>query len=86
MSVQPKVTNLQVCQAASITKLGLQFTLDILVSISGQPEKVCFRAMERAADNGLIEYGVSLRSAWITDKGKDLLTANHPPSPPGPPR
>lgn len=29
---------------------------------TGEPEKVCIRAMERAADRGLIDYGVSLQT------------------------
>jgi len=46
---------------------------DYLHDWTGQPEKVCYRAMERAEENGLLEYGVSLRTAWLTDKGKALL-------------
>lgn len=40
---------------------------------TGQPMKVCFRAMERAERRGLIDYGVSLRTGWLTDAGKKLL-------------
>ena len=43
---------------------------------TGQPEKVCYRAMERADSRGYLEYGVSLRTAWLTDKGKALLASN----------
>lgn len=46
---------------------------EILKEWTGQPEKVCERAMERAERRGLIEYGVSLRSGWLTEKGKALL-------------
>lgn len=46
---------------------------DLLMKMTGQPEKVCYRAMERAEERGLIEYGVSLRSGWLTEKGKELL-------------
>jgi hypothetical protein len=45
-----------------------------LAASTGQCEKVCYRAMERACDHGLIEYGVSLRSGWLTDAGKALCT------------
>jgi len=48
---------------------------EILEAETGQPEKVCYRAMERADRRGLLEYGVSLRTAWLTDKGKALLLA-----------
>ena len=35
--------------------------------------KVCYRAMERAANRGFIDYGMSLRTGWLTDKGKELI-------------
>lgn len=44
----------------------------LLVIQTGEPEKVCEAAMERAADHGLIEYGVSLRSGWLTEAGRAL--------------
>jgi len=37
------------------------------------PIKVIYAAMERADMNGLIEYGVSLRSGWLTDVGHRML-------------
>jgi len=40
---------------------------EILSRQTGECEKVCFRAMERAAKRGLIEYGVSLRTAWVVE-------------------
>lgn len=40
---------------------------------TGEPEKVCFRCMERVLEKDYIEYGVSLRTAWLTDKGKKLI-------------
>jgi len=46
---------------------------ELLAQWTGQPEKVCYRAMERAATHGLIEWGVSLRTGWLTDKGKSLI-------------
>lgn len=45
-----------------------------LLSIwTGQSEKVCWSAMVRADKHGLLQVGVSLRTAWLTDKGKELL-------------
>lgn len=35
--------------------------------------KVCYAAMERACKRNLIEYGVSLRTGWLTDKGRELI-------------
>jgi len=49
------------------------FALDILIAMTSAPEKVAYAAMERAYERGLIECGVSLRSGWLTDKGKHLL-------------
>lgn len=47
--------------------------ISILMSETGQPEKVCYAAMERAADRDYIDYGVSVRWAWPTDKGYTLV-------------
>lgn len=49
------------------------FADELLAARTGQPRKVCERAMERAVRRGLIEYGVSLRTAWPTPKGMALL-------------
>ena len=49
---------------------------DILQRTTGQPEKVCERAMERAYGRGLIECGMWLRGGWLTAKGTALLTSN----------
>lgn len=51
-----------------------EWPYEILSRETGQCEKVCYRAVERAHSRKLIEYGVSLRTAWITEKGKELLT------------
>lgn len=50
-----------------------RFPYEILCEQTGEPEKVCYRAMERACDNGYLDYGVSLRTSWLTEKGKQLL-------------
>lgn len=49
-------------------------SLDYLVQATGAPEKVASAAMERASGRCLIDWGVSLRTAWATPKGKALLT------------
>lgn len=46
---------------------------ELLVLWSGEPWKVCYRACERAARRGLVDYGVSLRSGWLTEKGQEVL-------------
>jgi len=37
------------------------------------PDKVVIRRMERLCDKGLLDYGVSLRTAWVTDLGKEQI-------------
>lgn len=49
------------------------YPYDRLCAVLGCPEKVAYSAMERAADRGLIEYGVSLRTGWPTEKGIALF-------------
>jgi len=51
----------------------MKWPYEILQEVTGQPEKVCYKAMERADDRGLIDYGVSLRTGWITEEGMKLL-------------
>lgn len=50
------------------------YPYELLIERTGQCGKVCYRAMERAASRGFIDYGVSLRSGWPTDKGLHKLT------------
>lgn len=71
MSVK-HISDLQVVQAYIHAKISGVWPEDTLAQVTGQPLKVCYRAMERAYRRGLIEYGVSLRSGWLTDKGKEL--------------
>jgi hypothetical protein len=49
------------------------FPYEALAAETGQAEKVCYRAMERAYDRGLIECGVSLRTGWLTPAGRALV-------------
>jgi hypothetical protein len=49
----------------------------IIMEETGAPEKVVYAAMEREERKGYLEYGVSLRTAWLTDKGKDFLHKNN---------
>lgn len=70
------ISDFQVCMAHILAK-EMKFEkwpYEMLSDWTGEPEKVCYRAMERACDKGLIEYGVSLRTGWPTDKGMALLT------------
>lgn len=71
------ISDYQVLKAYEESKrhgLFKKFPYDILMERTGACEKVCYRAMERAYDRDLIEYGVSLRSGWITEKGYTLMS------------
>ena len=46
---------------------------ELLSAWTKQPQKVCYRAIERAHRRGLITYGVSLRTGWLTEAGRALL-------------
>lgn len=54
------------------------FPYEALAQATGECEKVCYRAMERADKHGLLEYGVSLRTAWLTAAGRELLDVPKP--------
>lgn len=69
------ITDAEVCQAVSDCREDgwKNWAYKLLSERTGQPEKVCYRAMERAAKRGLVDYGVSLRTGWLTDAGKKLI-------------
>lgn len=67
------VTDIMVLKAYSIPREEGKFPYDHLMESTGECFKVCYRAMERAERNGLLECGVSLRTGWITVKGLEFL-------------
>lgn len=81
------ITDLQVLVAVDHAKqlrgVGNEVWPDILLAeTTEQPYKVCFRCLERAIERGYLEYGTSVRSAWITDKGHLLLNEQPNTGPP----
>jgi hypothetical protein len=58
-------------------RMGKKFPYDFLMEMSNQPFKVCYKCMERASNRDLIDYGVSLRTGWITEKGMELLNGDN---------
>jgi hypothetical protein len=73
------VTDLMVCRAVVVFRgNGMQGPdpYEILATQTNESIKVCYRAMERAHKRGLIEYGVSLRTAWLTDAGTNLVNTH----------
>lgn len=69
------ITDLMVCKAAAVYSEArdIRFITDILVMETGAPLKVVYAAVERTFGRGYLDYGVSLRTAWLTDKGLALL-------------
>ncbi len=70
------INDLHVCEAYRRKRevySDMKFADEILAEFTGAPIKVARAAMERACDRGYVEYGTSLRSGWITEKGLRLL-------------
>lgn len=69
------ITDLDVVRATH-ERIGSEFiTEELALMFPGCPAKVLYAAMERAEKNGLLECGVSLRSGWLTEAGRNLLEA-----------
>ena len=67
------ITDKQVCEAyVEYNRNRGAWPYEILHQRTGEHWKVCFRACERAAKRGLVDYGVSLRSGWLTTSGEKL--------------
>lgn len=67
------ITDLMVCKAYKQREETFEYPYEILARWTGANPKVCYAATERACERGLVEYGVSLRTGWLTEKGKALL-------------
>ncbi|MDQ0035914.1 hypothetical protein J2W30_003687 [Variovorax boronicumulans] len=73
------ISDLQCCQAALEYQHGPRGggrTLEHLMRATGQPEKVCERALERAYDRQFLEWGVSVATCYLRAKGRKLLEEN----------
>jgi len=64
-----------VCKAYQVSRFSSPriWPEELLHKWSNEPIKVCERAMERALMRGYIDFGVTLRTGWLTDKGLKLL-------------
>lgn len=70
------ITDLQVLDAVDRSKAGdKRWPYEILSAETGECSKVTFKCMERCEDRGLLESGVSTRSGWVTEKGRQLQAA-----------
>lgn len=71
------ISDAQVCMAA--LSHGDRPCHEFLSEMTGQCEKVCWLALERADNRGLIECGIGLHRPWITSSGYSLLGMEPPP-------
>lgn len=51
---------------------------EFVAEATQQPEKIAYRAIERADKRGLLDFGVSMNYPWITPKGYELLDIYQP--------
>lgn len=73
------VSDWQVCWAYSIyAEAHEKWPYELLMELTGQCLKVCCRACERADARGFIDHGTSLRTGWLTEKGRELLATTLP--------
>lgn len=79
MSIATKrsdITDRDVCEAVAAYQrepAHSPFPYELLAVRFRCDQKLAYKACERAADRDLIEYGVSLRTGWLTEKGNALL-------------
>ena len=69
----PKViTDRQVLIAVRDRAFG-ETVIDKLMRETGQTREACYKAIDRAVDNGLIYSGVSASFPWLSELGQRLL-------------
>lgn len=67
------VTDAMVVEAYMLCRPRMLNPCFYLSEITGEHRNVCYRAMERTARRGYIDYGVSLRSGFVTPEGRAFL-------------
>lgn len=72
------IPDILVCQASKDAHATrpMKFITTLLMERTGAPLKVCESALNRAIKRNLIDYGVSARTGWLTDKGIELLESS----------
>lgn len=58
----PDAVALQACRDARLVR-----PVDLLVERTGAPVKVAYAKLDKLARRGLIDYGVSLGTAWVVE-------------------
>lgn len=61
------VSDMEILNAVKLGKIENKFPYEIL---SMYPDKVVLSKMMKLVDKGYLEYGVSLRTAWVTAEGE----------------
>lgn len=72
------ISDLQCCIAAMPSE-RYERTGEKLMKLTGQPEKVCERALERAIRRGYLDCGLGAWWAFLVEPGEELLRANGRP-------
>lgn len=67
------VTDKMVVEAYIFCREHGDSALGYLMISTGEPLKVCWRAMERTLSRNYIDFGTSLRTAWVTNEGYAYL-------------
>lgn len=67
------ITDLAVLCAAAFRDQGEFITDRLRRRYPDCPPKVLYAAIERASKRGLLDYGVSLRSGWVTAEGVRVM-------------
>lgn len=69
------ITDIDVCLAVEeYQKEKNLYPYELLADKFNCDEKLAYSACERAFNHDLIDYGVSLRTGWLTEKGKQLIS------------
>lgn len=76
------ISDLQVLEACRDWPSAFQFADQLLAARHDQHPKVAHRAIERAERRGLVDWGVSARTAFVTPAGKALLEQHGLPTEP----
>lgn len=81
--VNSKITDRLVCEAFVASQRyrkthdePWKWPYDYLMEWTGLSIDECEMAMEDACENDLVECGVSLRTGWLTERGKGLIDGN----------
>lgn len=72
------ISDVMVVRAAREARRIGRRTIEVLADMTGQPVKVCDRAIARAIRRGYCDCGVSTATAWVLPAGYALLGMKPP--------